>query len=793
MSIADRWRPYVSVPPRRVDVPVGMTEGIWRAWRGNVAGTLIYRLRVEHIYQRRFDSADLATALQFSHWYIITRRPATKIVPGSVGIDDQILTADFEIRSGMDGAKQIKCGGANFDRLGELRDFRLYADGSYFSMYVGDRLIHGDAWALASLLSGAGFDVASQEVMYIGQAFGDNGSNNAWRRTQNHKKLQRVYEDHIDTGYEIFVAPLTFEDGAWTSDDHIDDTEEGPSLTAYLDTLCAHDGNPVTNTAVDLVEHSLISYFVPPYNEKLTEWRAGDPTLAMRAMRSAGFRLLQVILDGWGGLARFYSEQVPDLLRSHLISHDIPPEPRPSIVRGIAAPKLSDVRIDAIRVREGQEILSAITEDSEAVLRVFGDEAPPIRRPPGVHFMPKPAEESEKPWASINAEAHRAFRESIASARESERQANDPLLYDGVTTYDPTSGTITLGESLDDNPVPVKWPLNDPETGVICSTLVIGDPEVGKSSLLRLLILQALQSGHFFVYPSDPSGRNGFDVTWRPLYVDGYVATGLSSTMKILSIAGEIIESRRARGNYYRPCPEEPAIFVAIDDADILLRSQTGAAAVTHILTTGAEVGVGIMLVASDITRLESNPELMRALIQQARLCAMMPNAEWIMADLKARYLYHKPIADQSIPSASSVIVLRGTAGSAVGVVAAETDPIATSDEAKRWATETLTARRIGTESWQSHDGVDSRWYARAVGSMDHWVLQRYTDSWTLIKIFSSAPVTNGPAVLQWASDVISFHFNCDELVRWHTQQSALEGGIVSYHAEMIDGQNPTR
>jgi hypothetical protein len=77
-----------------------------------------------------------------------------------------------------------------------IEDFRSYLDGSYFSFRANGALIHGDSWALASLASNAREDIARQEIMYVGQAFGSSGSTNAVERTRRHQKLQRIYEHH---------------------------------------------------------------------------------------------------------------------------------------------------------------------------------------------------------------------------------------------------------------------------------------------------------------------------------------------------------------------------------------------------------------------------------------------------------------------------------------------------------------------------------------------------------------------------------------------------------------------
>ena len=51
-----------------------------------------------------------------------------------------------------------------------------------------------------------------------------------------------------------------------SGDDHIDDMEDGPSLTAYHSTFGTVEGR-LLGASVNVVEHALIAYFVPPYNE----------------------------------------------------------------------------------------------------------------------------------------------------------------------------------------------------------------------------------------------------------------------------------------------------------------------------------------------------------------------------------------------------------------------------------------------------------------------------------------------------------------------------------------------
>jgi hypothetical protein len=112
-------------------------------------------------------------------------------------------------------------------------------------------------------------------------------------------------------------------------------------------------------------------------------------------MRSVGFRLLHVHLSGWWGLARFYSSQAPDPVRGHFISHDLPPAPRGLMLRGITGESMSDWNMDELLVREGREIFADKAEQTGVSLRVFGDQAPTVRKPSNV-TLPRPSPESHQ-------------------------------------------------------------------------------------------------------------------------------------------------------------------------------------------------------------------------------------------------------------------------------------------------------------------------------------------------------------------------------------------------------------
>jgi hypothetical protein len=752
-----------------------------------MAGTLSYRLQVAHIYQRRFDSASFAEALATSHWYIITRRPSTKIIAGSVRIEDQILTADFTTRTTVDHGVTVHAFGSDLRRLGIPSNFQLHADGAYFSMKLDGNPFHGDAWALASLLSGADPDISGQEVLYIGQAFGSGGGRNAWERTQNHKKLQRIYEDHVSSDYEIFVAPLSIERSLWVSDDHIDDTEPGPSLSAYEEMFASSAGVPKKAT-VDLIEHSLISYFAPYYNEKLIEWRATSPTGAMRKMRSAGFRLLHVHLSGWWGLARFYSAQCPELLRSHFISQDVPPEPRRPVLRGIAAEKLSEWRFGAMLAREGKQIFADMAENTGTVLRVFGEEAPSVRKPPGVKLGTgvDVTSHTTAPVAN-NAGEHEKIRALIHSRREEQQKAEAPIPCPEQSTYDPMTGSIQIGESKDGEAA--IFQLNDPHSGAVSSSLVVGDRGRGKTNHLNIIVLQAIQSGCFYVIPSDPCDRNNFRELWKNVCDDRFIATDNDQTITNLERGRRMIDVRHAARNFSRPSEEVPGVLITIDDADAVLKHDRAARLACEIISDDGAAGIGLLLVISDLSELENDGELMSHLVTCSNISAFMPNGHWVIKDLKARY--GQPRSSTLRDETISFVMHHGPQNTTLGLVMAATGNDATASDAKGWCRDLLREHGVTTLlDWNTVDDDPRSWWTVDPLMLGRWYLRQHSDGWIIIRVLTNWPCTSGPDALNWANEFIQARFTT-QLTSWLKGPDTGKEGVLAYYADVRGDLTP--
>ncbi|GAB2962013.1 hypothetical protein LWP59_34640 [Amycolatopsis acidiphila] len=746
-----------------------------------MAGTLSYRIRVQHIYQQRFGDVDkLDQALRGCRWYIVSRRPAVRIAPDSVVLDEDVLTLDVTTRR-PDGSSLTVQVGADVSDLGPTRNFTIHPDGSYFSLNAGEQLLHGDAWALGSLLSDAQAELARQEVLYVGMAF----DQTTLARTARHQKLQQIYAEHVGSDWDIFLAPLALHKRSWSPDDHIEDDDEGPDLNAYYK-IFAIEGGDILKPAVDLIEHSLVSYFAPDYNNKLLEWRVTEPTAAMRQMRDAGFRLLNVHLDGWAGLARFYSRQEPNFHRSHFISQDLPPHPRRPVLRGISATELSPHRLEALAVRHGKEIFASRAEASGTVLAIFGDQAPSVRRPadflapaaPAVDTTPRP----RPPLTEL--------RKQLLHQRAERLRRDAPIFHPGGSSYDPITGTIRIGVSTEDNQAEVgRWHLHSP-AGRVEHGLIFGDPGNCKSNMLRVITYEAAASEVFFVVPADPRNENDLSAVCGSFPDQSWISTNVPDTINNLNRLADYIMRFRGDGRHFdRPTPEWPGILMAIDDADDVLDDPHAAACANEILRTGHLAGVGLVLVIRDRATFAAHPELRRLLIESDNVAAMTDLA--VLNDLKTTYDEPRPATASASPA--TFVVHWNSGHIRLSRLAATMTDCADSPEAAReWADHLLSSGGAVSLGWNIADGDARSWWTIDPQAR-RWFLRRHTDCWAMLLTVADHPMPSPAsqlAAIAWANENVDKRFHVPPL-RWRTGPTTGEPGLTALYADTQDEPDP--
>jgi hypothetical protein len=349
-----------------------------------MSGSITYSISMGHVYQRKFATDELGRALEGYHLYCVSRRPATRIDERSILRLFSSVMFDLVILDPADRSVRERLPLRITWDIKPLT-FNTYLDGSYFSVSSEEgELLHGDAWALATFILGAPKGIADQEILYVGQAYGQQGGRSAYDRTKEHGKLQRIYEEHAGEAWDIFVSPILIEHTSCGTHDHLPDDSQGFSLEAVTALAgVRHRGNMAPKISVNIVEHVLIAALQPPYNVNLLEWAPRNPTASMRKIQSWKFRLVSVILNGIDGMARYYTSTCHSRDRGQTFHFGLTETPR--------RPRLDpiDPVIDDFGMQMALNAMKRMAEMAEAsgvVLRWFGRGAPALRKPPEVFF-----------------------------------------------------------------------------------------------------------------------------------------------------------------------------------------------------------------------------------------------------------------------------------------------------------------------------------------------------------------------------------------------------------------------
>jgi hypothetical protein len=197
-----------------------------------VSGSVFYSVAAGHVYQRKFANDELERALKGFHLYFVSRRPATRIDERSIQQRRGSTTLDVVVFNPVDRSVRERLP-LDISWGIQPSTFRTYLDGSYFSVSSGDgELLHGDAWALVTFMLGAPRGPADQEILYIGQAYGQQGERSAYDRTKEHNKVQHIYEEHAGELWDIFISPVMIAETRCDNWDHLPDDGQGFDVTA---------------------------------------------------------------------------------------------------------------------------------------------------------------------------------------------------------------------------------------------------------------------------------------------------------------------------------------------------------------------------------------------------------------------------------------------------------------------------------------------------------------------------------------------------------------------------------
>lgn len=201
------------------------------------------------------------------HIYMICRRPRIAIDRGDFLVDEASVRGTLLVQRGNEHERHP----FSMRNLMGRADLRLEAPypHTHFALIsdAGERVSWGKVGLLAHYAPGLG-SLLDLEVMYVGQAFGENGSRTAPDRLKSHSTLLAIYAEAVSRSpdQEIYLVLLNFNYFKIASFDGragaVETTDEQDRQ--HIDEVMDADLNE--QFWINFAEAALIRYFQPDYN-----------------------------------------------------------------------------------------------------------------------------------------------------------------------------------------------------------------------------------------------------------------------------------------------------------------------------------------------------------------------------------------------------------------------------------------------------------------------------------------------------------------------------------------------
>lgn len=207
------------------------------------------------------------------HIYMIGRRPRIMLDPDSVRITESRVTGMFR-KQIRDSVEEIPFDVPNLMGTKEVTMESSYPYTEYRTIREGGEVVGGGKCALLMASFGPSFwEHLDFEVLYVGQAYGTDGSRKAGDRLKRHETLQGIYSEAIgrNPDQEIWILVGTFEPLLLSSFDGItknyatSEKEDSEHLSRVL------SAEMTERQQINFTEAALIRYFQPEYNKIFKE------------------------------------------------------------------------------------------------------------------------------------------------------------------------------------------------------------------------------------------------------------------------------------------------------------------------------------------------------------------------------------------------------------------------------------------------------------------------------------------------------------------------------------------
>lgn len=201
-------------------------------------------------------------------------------------------------------------------------DYRLIKNENHWVVVndAGDRLVPNDEVTFARLSDE--FGIYDFKVLYVGQAYGTNGSRNALDRLLKHETLQRISLKGIPKGQELSLLMLEIEPANRVFTVINPFAEDKTQGTARIASGVAKLFGTSEAERITLYEASLIRYFQPVFN---TEFRDSFPSTNLKVLRDCYDKDFSAVIAEFSFddiPFRLFSDAVPPTW-NHIASFDL--------------------------------------------------------------------------------------------------------------------------------------------------------------------------------------------------------------------------------------------------------------------------------------------------------------------------------------------------------------------------------------------------------------------------------------------------------------------------------------
>jgi hypothetical protein len=165
--------------------------------------------------------------------------------------------------------------------------------------------------------------------------------------------------------------------------------------------------------------------------------------------------------------------------------------------------------------------------------------------------------------------------------------------------------------------------------------LILGPAGIGKSSTLRIVLVEATLQPKFSLWLADPTNRHGFEGTFGG--AADKIAPNTREILAVLREAVHMTDSRLKRGRFPDPSTERRGVLIALEECQEVFADNLEATHLAErIVVDGGPVSVALVATAPDTDlAYYGGSVVLRTGLAKTNAFAMGPNGPYMLKALQ--------------------------------------------------------------------------------------------------------------------------------------------------------------